>query len=111
MNRILLIFCLGGYSTFLPAQVNADSLHKIWNDPGQANTTRLQAIHNLARGLLHKDPEATHALAQQELELAQKIQNKKWEGRALIVIGLTWHYRSELAKAVQYYEQSMVLLE
>ncbi|MBK6997951.1 MAG: tetratricopeptide repeat protein [Lewinellaceae bacterium] len=109
-STILLLYC-GCLSVVLSAQVNADSLFKIWNDPAQADTIRLQAIHALARSLMHQDPDSTCTLGEQELALAQKIKSKKWEGRALNVIGLTWRYRSDFAKALHYYEQSIVLLE
>lgn len=111
MKKMLLLLCCAGISKCLMAQANVDSLYRIWKDPQQADTVRLVAIHTLARGLMHQAPDSTHSLALQELALAQKIQSKKWQGRALNVIGLTWRYRSDFAKAMQYYGQSVVLLE
>jgi tetratricopeptide (TPR) repeat protein len=111
MKKGMLLLCFAGIYTWTLAQANVDSLYKVWQDTGQADTLRLVAVHTLARSLMHRAPDSTYSLALQELALAQKIQSKKWEGRALNVIGLTWRYRSDFAKAMQYYEQSVVLLE
>lgn len=107
----MLLLCFAALPIGLMAQVNRDSLYKVWQDPTQADTLRLLAIHNLARSLMHQNPDSTYILALQELSLAQKIQSIKWQGRALNVIGLTWRYRSEFGKAMTYYAQSVELLE
>ncbi len=111
MKKLLLLLYCGSVFAVLSAQVNADSLYRLWHDPGLADTTRLQAIHGLARSLLNNNPDSAHTLALQELELAGRIRNKQWQGKALNIIGLVWRYRSEFAKSLQYYEQSITMLE
>jgi tetratricopeptide (TPR) repeat protein len=111
MKKLYFLISLMSGAFALSAQVSADSLRQVWNDPGQADTIRLQAVHDLARLLLNEDPDSTYSLALQELELARKIRSKRWQGRALSLLGLVWRFRSDYIRALQQYEQSAALLE
>lgn len=111
MNRLCILFFLLVTTALLPAQTNADSLRSAWGNAGLPDTLRLDAIHRLSIILSKQNPDSARALATQALELAQKIGNTQWQGKALTVIGLTWRGQSDYAKAMHYYEQSIPLLE
>lgn len=111
MKKLLLLICFDCISTVLLAQVNTDSLYNLWQDTGRSDTIRLQALHDFSRRLLSTNPDSSYQLGLKELAFAQKIQNLKWQGKALNLIGVAWRYQGEYAKALQNFEQSIVLLE
>ncbi len=93
------------------AQVNADSLWGVWNDPNQADTIRMRAIQNLAWSLMYSNPDSTALLARLGLEYAQKIGNTNWEGKALNTIGCTHHIKGEYAEAIKFFTKSLTAQE
>ncbi len=111
MKKTLLLLCFAGLSGSLLAQASLDSLYLIWQDQRQADTVRLDAMHNFSRRLMNTNPDSAEILAREELAFAQKIRNIKWQGKALNLIGATYRFRSEYAKALHYFEHSIVLLE
>jgi tetratricopeptide (TPR) repeat protein len=111
MKKLLLLFWFGSIALALSAQVNTDSLYRVWKNVNLPDTLRLSAIHGLSIILSKQNPDSARALATQALEFAQKIDNRQWQGRALTIIGLTWRMQSDFAKAMHYYGQSIPLLE
>ncbi|HRI59282.1 MAG TPA: tetratricopeptide repeat protein, partial [Saprospiraceae bacterium] len=111
MKKLLLLFWFGMMAIALSAQINADSFFRVWNNTALSDTVRLRAIHTLGVFISKQNPDSARTLATQELEFAQKIQNKQWQGKALNMIGRTWRLQTDFAKAIYYYEQSIPLLE
>ncbi len=113
MNRINKV-CLTILSLFLPlvslAQTNADSLWAIWSDVGQPDTTRLKAIQDLAWSMMYSNPDSTARLAQMELDFAWKINSKKWQGKALNVLGGSYHVKGNYTAALNEYKKALIAL-
>lgn len=93
------------------AQVNADSLWQLWTDPAQADTVRLKAIQTLAWSLMYSNPDSTALLARKELEFAQKVGNRKWEGKAYNALGGTYHVKGNYPKALNEYQKALHALQ
>jgi tetratricopeptide (TPR) repeat protein len=111
MKKRLFLLWFASIGLALSAQINADSLCSAWEDASLPDTLRLSAVHGLSIIVSKQNPDSARALATQALGFAQKIGNTQWQGKALTVIGLTWRGQSDYAKAMQYYEQSIPLLE
>jgi len=108
-HAILLFFALTCGA--LSAQVNPDSLRQIWDDVTRHDTVRLNALQGLASAYLHNSPDSARTFARLQLEFARKKNLLKWQSRALNVIGLTYRFQSDYATSLQYFEQSIALLE
>ena len=111
MKKLLFLFWFASVALALPAQTNADSLRRAWENASLPDTLRLSAIHGLSIILSKQNPDSARALATTTLGFAQKIGNKQWQGRALNTIGMSWRFQSDFAKAIQAYEKSIPLLE
>ncbi len=111
MKRVLFVLYCAGLSKVLVAQAHPDSLYKVWQNPRLSDTLRLKAIHDFSVRLLNSDPDSAYVLATQELEFGRTIQNLGWQGKALNLIGASWRYQSEYAKALTAFEQAIPLLE
>lgn len=103
--RLLLVLCV--LTAALTAQVNTDSLWQLWNDTQQPDTARLKAIQTLAWSLLYSNPDSTQTLALQELRLAEKTGNKRWQAKALNVIGATQNLKGEYVAALASYQKAL----
>lgn len=106
-----LSFVLSALSTVLTAQTNTDSLWGVWNNTTFQDTIRLNALHHLASHYIHYDPDSARWIAQKQFAFAREKTLVKWQARALNSLGLSYRYQSNYAKAMQYYQQSIFLLE
>ena len=77
------MFWFASVALALPAQTNADSLRRAWENASLPDTLRLSAIHGLSIILSKQNPDSARTLATTTLGFAQKIGNKQWQGRAL----------------------------
>ncbi|MBX2893138.1 MAG: tetratricopeptide repeat protein [Saprospiraceae bacterium] len=102
----LLLFVVGLPNRSL-AQSKTDSLWAIWSDAGQHDTVRLKAIQELAWSMMYSHPDSTELLARMELEYAWKINSKKWQGKALNVLGGTYHVRGDYLSALGEYKKAL----
>lgn len=105
----LLIFLIGFLAQSLPAQVNRESLSRIWADETRHDTSRLQAIHHWAWDLKFEEPDSFFALAIKELEYAQNIANRFWEAKALNLIGVYYYNKGNYAEAYTHFKRSLSL--
>ena len=104
---ILIIFC--GFTLSLNAQVNIDSLHRLWNDTKQADTVRLNALEELAWDAMYKNTDSAIIFATLGLDYA-KLKNKKfWQGKACNELGIAYYSKSDYAKAIQWHQQSFAI--
>jgi len=91
----------------LPKAVH-DSLWAVWTDPQQADTNRLKAINRIAgQDYLHAYPDSAYHFAQMQFEFAQQRGEKKYMAGALNIQGASLWIRSELDKAIAFFERSL----
>ena len=111
MKKACLFFCLALATRLLTAQVNTDSLWRIWNDAGRPDTTRMAAVQHMAWQIMFSDPDSGRVLANQELNFAEKVRDKWWQGKSLNVIGTTYNLEGDYATALVFYQKALVLME
>ena len=111
MKKICLLFITFWYtSSALSAQINADSLWRVWKNATLQDTVRLSAMQQLAYSYVNKNPDSTRMLALAQLAFAREKGLPGWQARALNSIGLSYRFQSDYPKAIQHYEQSLALL-
>jgi len=106
----LLSLCLpnaGSAQSILPKNV-ADSLWSVWNDPNEADTSRLKAIHDIAReGYLFSRPDSAFHYAQMELDFAEAKGLNVQMASALNTQGISFFFRGDFDKAIALYTESL----
>ena len=107
---VLLVITLMAALSSLVAQVNTDSLWRVWKNATLQDTVRLGAMQQLAYSYVNKNPDSTRMLALAQLTFAREKGLLKWQARALTSIGLSYRFQSDYPKAIQHYEQSLSLL-
>lgn len=110
-KQYALFFMLLLSCPFLMAQGNTDSLWRFWYDTALPDTSRLEALHQLAFRFLQNDPDSALAIAERQRAFSQKENLPRWEARALNVMGLALRLRSDFDGALYHYKQSVALLE
>lgn len=93
------------------AQTRSDSLWQRWNDPALADSIRLKAIQDLAWSLMYSNPDSTARLAHQAIAFAQKVGNRKWEGKALNTLAGTYHVKGAYPSALAHYQKAITALQ
>jgi tetratricopeptide (TPR) repeat protein len=86
---------------------NLDSLWKVYNDKSQVDTNRLNALHSIAWFYSNNNPDTAIILADQEFKLAQQTKQKKHEGNALTIMGLSYMNKGNYPKALDNYLKSL----
>lgn len=82
---ILLLFIFLNASLY--AQLDSQSLWKVWNDADQPEITRLKAVDRIFQQDFIHDADSALSLAQQQYELAKAVNDEYWKARALWQIG------------------------
>ena len=110
MKRLLfLLLFLPGLSN---AQVNLDSLWRVWNDETQADTNRLKAIADINwEGYLFTQPDSAFYFAQLRLDFAKEKGQKKHIASALYVQGISFFLQGDYDKSMDYYSKSLKFQE
>jgi tetratricopeptide (TPR) repeat protein len=93
---------------------NTDSLFKVYNDKTQADTNRLNAMQVIASSLSGNNPDTAIMLAEQEVKLANSLQDekgKKWVAKAFNTIGIAFNNKGNYPKAIEYYLKTLKLKE
>ena len=91
---------------------NLDSLLLIWNDPGQADTTRLNAVHDIAHNIyLYSQPDSAFNYAQLQFKFAEEKRQKKHIGLALNTLGICYSNKSDYLNAMDYFNGSLKIME
>ena len=110
-KRILLICLLCVSQQFVKAQqVNLDSLWTVWQDAGEPDSNRLNAICKYAvGGYLFSQPDSAFYFAQLGYDLAKKVGNQRYEAEALHVQGTCYHVQSNVSIAKEYYTRSLAI--
>ena len=96
----------------LGTAVNLDSLWGVWNDKAQPDTNRLKAMDNIVwNGYLYSQPDSAFYFAQFQYDLAESVNNKKQTADALNMQGISFYFRDDYAKAIDYYTRSLKTYE
>ena len=80
---------------------NIDSLWKVYSNAG-ADTNRLKALDDIAWTYVYNDPDTAIILAEKQLQLAQKTNQRKYEAIALKTIGVAYLNKDDSQKALEY---------
>ncbi len=110
MKKAFLLFCLSFAAHVSTAQVNTDSLWRVWNDTSRPDTTRLWAVQHMAWHIMFTNPDSGAVLAKMELDFAEKRGDKWWQGKALNVIGTTYNLKGDYAAALAGYQKALVAM-
>jgi adenylate cyclase len=117
--EIILLTTLVAGSTFLSASAQStlpkaqqDSLWAVWNDPAQADTSRLKALFKSAYyGYLSSQPDSAWHYAQLQYDFAAEKGLQKYMGSALGLQGSIFVNRGDYAKALDHFQKSMNICE
>ncbi len=107
-----LLFALTGFTQpNLPPNV-ADSLWQAWQDKNQPDTNRLKAIHKyVGDGYLYTKPDSAFYYAQLQYNFAKSKKLKKHMAVAFNTQGISFYFRGDYAKAIEYYTRSLKIRE
>lgn len=105
---IILVIC---YCTSFAQTQLLDSLWKVYNNKSQADTNRLKAVHDIARNYININIDTAFILAKQELQLAQTMGQKKWEGHAFANIGAVCENSGNFVESIGYYLKALKIFE
>lgn len=112
MIRIYIISLLIFFQCALIAQINSDSLWRIWKDINQPDTVRLKALHSLAADVyIFADADSSAVLSKLEYNYAEKKKLKKYMAYALNTQAVSFTYRGQNEKAIEYFNKSLKLRE
>lgn len=90
------------------SQVNTDSLWDVWNDESKADTTRLNALYNMAwYGFMYSKPDSAFTLGQIEADFAASKGDLEALGNALSLQGVSLYLRGKNEEAIKYLERSI----
>lgn len=104
------IFLISSFS--LHAQADLDSLWGVWNNEMVVDTSRAQALHNIAKfGYLYSQPDSAYYYAQILYDFASRKGLKKEMASALSIQGGSYYVRADFPKALEYYHQCISICE
>lgn len=106
MYKKILLFLLLGFSQLISAQ-NRDSLRISYNNKNLADTSRLQALTSLALSYYLTEPDSAITLANQLIIYSKKVSLKKYEAKALYIIGRAYNSLNEIDKAVENFKKAV----
>jgi class 3 adenylate cyclase/Tfp pilus assembly protein PilF len=107
-HLLILLSLLLPYLSY--TQPNLDSLKKAWNDQSIPDSSRIHAIHDLAKfGYLYSQPDSAHYFAQLMYDLAFENNYKEDMASALVIQAGSFYVRGDFHQALKYYEQSLVI--
>ncbi len=104
-----LMLCLSVCSSLqLLAQSEVAELTKMLQN-AKHDTIKLFAYSELNWYYSDKNPQKAEGFAREELKLAQKINNRRWESQAFNDIGISKYRLGQLDSALHYYDLSLKL--
>ena len=94
------------------AQLNLDSLWKVYNNTEEADSSRLMAMWFIAYdGYLYNDPDSSYILAQEMYDFAKKTGELQFQGFALGTQGAACYYLGKLDLAIDCHEKALKIHE
>ncbi len=114
-RSIRLALCAALVLFILPysrAQVNTDSLFRIWKDSARPDTVRLTALNKyISARFLNTDPDSTLHLSTVLYDTALKMGVKKQVASAINLQGRGYVGRNELPKAVEHFRAAFEMYD
>ena len=111
MRNLLLIIFISLAGFCLKAQ-NFDSLHIIWQDPTQSDSTRTMAYEEYIRnGFLYSNTDSALLLAQHLLRFGETQPYPSAIAQAYNLMGVASSLKSDYPKALDYYQRSIKIFE
>lgn len=108
--RFLFIFMTACIIT--QAQVNIDSLWVAWHNESAPDSSRAQAMQNIARyGYLYSQPDSAFFFAQLAYDFASIMGLKNDMAGALSIQAGSFYVRSDFNKAIEYYQRCLKIFE
>ncbi len=92
-------------------KIKLDSLWAVYNNSAQSDTSRLKAIHDIARSYQNNNPDTAIIIAEREIQLAEKARQKKYQANALNTIGTAYWNEGNYSRALDYYLQALQIRE
>ncbi len=106
----LIIFIMACFMT--QAQVNIDSLWGAWHNESAPDSSRAQAMQNIARyGYLYSQPDSAFYFAQLAYDFASIMGLKNDMAGALSTQAGSFYVRSDFNKAIEYYQRCLQIFE
>jgi len=109
MHRLFASFLL--LTCFFCFSQKTDSLWIVAKDLKNSDTVRLSAYYDLAWEYLYTNSDSALSIANQQLVLAKKAKNRKWEAKAFNAIGATYYVRLLYTKAIDSYQKAIKIFE
>ncbi len=88
---------------------NRDSLWQVWNSKKMPDTTRLNALNNLAWDFLYENPDSCYRIAQILIDHAHKKKIRKWESGGHNIQGISYAVRGDNESALRSFEKCIEL--
>ncbi len=113
IKKLLLLFLFFFATLVSQAQEQKlDSLLRVWNDLSAPDTSRLKAIHKIARKIyINSNPDSAFYYAQLQYDFALTKGLKMQMADALTAQGGSYWIRSNYPKALDYYQQDLKIRE
>lgn len=108
MRKFILqiVFLSIGFSV----QANGDSLLNVWHNTSQPDTSRMQALEGLIRSeYLFVQPDSANILAKTLGNFASSVNDKKWQGIAFNIQGISFAIRGQYDSAAFYYDKNLTI--
>ncbi len=108
-SGIFLVFLL--FTSGLVARTYRDSLRTVWNDPTQADTSRLKAISWFSLDCMDTDPDSAIYYSNLQFDFAEIRGLTAYRASALDLRAGAYAVKGDLSEAILYYQQSHDLYE
>ncbi|MGZ6539191.1 MAG: tetratricopeptide repeat protein, partial [Bacteroidia bacterium] len=109
-KNLILLFIFLSFSGI--AQVNLDSLWKVWNDSSRPDTIRLQAMQRIClKGYLYSKPDSAFVLGKQMLAFAEQKGLKHYQIFSLNILGASCSIQADNIRGIDYFTRSLKLAE
>lgn len=109
---ILLPFTSNGKFKPNNSRSDLDSLWTVWNDPNQADTSRIKAMYFIAwNGYLYTQPDSAFHFAQLLFDFAYGKGNKKGMANALVIQGSASLVQGDYVRAIEYFTNNTTIKE
>jgi two-component system NarL family sensor kinase len=88
-----------------------DSLRVVYNNKTKPDSVRLKALHAIVWSYCYTNPDSANILVKQELQFAQKTNQKKWQANAFNLMGILLMNTGTYPQALDYYFKAAKLFE
>jgi len=111
MKTIGFLMAFFSFSILLGKNRKLDSLVLVYTNESQSDTNRLKAIFFLASNYAQSNPDTAIILALQQLELAQKSHQKKYEFKAYNILGISYAVKGDKTSSLNHFLSALKISE